>query len=68
MCLAIAISSAFKLLEILVRAAKHPNRKRELEVRVRNRNVLIEHALDSFLGPRAVLNGPHVSVVLVRVY
>ena len=39
------------LLEVLLRAPEHPNRERELEVRVRDRARLIEHALDGFLRP-----------------
>ena len=37
-------------------STKHPNCKLELEVRVRDRDVLVEHALDRLLRPRAVLS------------
>ena len=44
-----------ELLQVEVRLAKHPDRERELEVRVRDCARLVEHALDRLLRPRAVL-------------
>jgi hypothetical protein len=38
----------------VVRSAKHPDRERELEVRIRDRDVLVEHTFDRLLRPRAV--------------
>ncbi len=43
----------------MVRTPKHPDREVELEVRVRDRDVLVEDALDRLLRPRAVLSCPH---------
>ena len=39
----------------MARVAKGPDRELELEVRVRDRDVLVEHTLDRFLRPRAIL-------------
>lgn len=45
-----------QLLQVTVGLAQHPNRERELEVRVRDRNRPIEHPLDRFLRPRTILH------------
>jgi hypothetical protein len=45
-----------QLLKVFIHLAEHPDRERELEVRVRDRAAFVEHTLDGFLRPRAVLN------------
>ena len=44
-----------QLLQVTIRLAQHPNRKRELEVWIRDRDRPIEHPFDRFLCPRTVL-------------
>ena len=46
---------SLQLLQITIRLAQHPNRERELEVRVRDSDCPIEHPLYRFLRPRTVL-------------
>lgn len=50
------LSLTFQLFQIPMRAAQHPDREREFEVRVCNSDILVEYALDRFLRPRAVLH------------
>jgi len=55
---------SLQLFQITIGLAQHPNRERELEVRVRNRDCPVEHPLDRFLRPRTVLQrdqNPNVS-------
>lgn len=53
------ISTArLELTQVEVRLSKHPDRERELEVRVRDRTRLVEHTLNRLLRPRAVLHMP----------
>ena len=42
-------------LQVAVSLSEHPNRKRELEVWIRDRDRPIEHPFDRFLCPRTVL-------------
>ena len=44
-----------QLLQVTVSLGQHPNRERELDVRIRDRNRLIKRPLDCFLCPRTVL-------------
>ena len=44
-----------ELFQVPVRSAEHPYRERELEVRVRDRHVVVEHPFDRFLWPRPIL-------------
>ena len=48
---------AFELFQVFVRATEHPNRELKLEVRVRDRHVVVEHPFDRFLWPRPILEG-----------
>jgi hypothetical protein len=45
----------FQVPQVLVRFPKHPDGEREFEIGVSNGDVLVEYALYSFLGPRAIL-------------
>lgn len=47
----------FELAEVPVHLPEHPDRERELEVGIRDRAALVEHAFDGFLSPRTVLCG-----------
>ena len=49
---------AFEVFQVFMCATKHPDGKRELEVRVRDGDVLVEHTLNSFLSPRTILVAP----------
>lgn len=41
----------FQVLQVVMRLPKHPNRERELEVRVRDGTSFVENAFNGFLWP-----------------
>jgi len=54
-CEPVAPTLSLELFQITIGLAQHPNRERELEVWIRDRDCPIEHPLDRFLRPRTVL-------------
>jgi hypothetical protein len=54
-CGSVASPFSLQLLQVTISFSQHPNRKREFEVRIRDRDRPVEHPFDRFLCPRTVL-------------